>query len=121
VVQRVRAVAAGMETVQDLTTQDDRVSPATWLRSRLGTGDPAWLFTAPEDGVYRVMVRDQFGTARGGIEYFYRLRLRAPKPDFQLMALADIQMMNTAAQAGQGPRSGILRPGGAMEIYVLAS
>jgi len=39
-------------------------------------------FTAPADGTYVVRIRDVQG--RGGDDFFYRLQVRAPRPDFSL-------------------------------------
>src|SRR5205814_2976837 len=48
--------------------------------------DPAYKFVAPEDGTYRLLVRDQFGDSRQEPSFVYRLAIREPQPDFRLVA-----------------------------------
>jgi hypothetical protein len=52
-----------------------------------GSRDPEMSFTAPEDGEYRIKVRDLHG--RGGFRYVYCLRLSTPEPDFNLSLSSD--------------------------------
>jgi hypothetical protein len=50
-------------------------------------GDSELAFTIPQDGVFRIEVRDlHFG---GGERYFYRLRALLAKPDFDLTLATD--------------------------------
>ncbi len=44
---------------------------------------PSLRFTAPQDGLYRIRVQDQF-RSRGGSDYSYRLRVDRPKQSFAL-------------------------------------
>src|SRR5204863_1331894 len=48
--------------------------------------DPAYKFVVPEDGTYRLLVRDQFGDGRKDPSFVYRLVIRTPQPDFRLLA-----------------------------------
>src|SRR5262245_22635633 len=52
--------------------------------------DPATKFSVPEDGTYRVMIRDQFGDGRQNPAYVYRLAIRPAAPDFRLLAYATV-------------------------------
>ena len=52
--------------------------------------DPATKFTVPEDGTYRLMLRDQFGDGRQNPAYVYRLAIRPAAPDFRLLAYATV-------------------------------
>src|SRR5262249_40036529 len=53
------------------------------------TTDAGLTWTAPEDGVYRILVRDLYGSQRGGPEFVYRLEIRAAAPDFRLIVVPD--------------------------------
>ena len=46
-------------------------------------------FVAPEDGTYRIMVRDLYSESRGSPEYVYRLSIRRPAPDFRVLLLQE--------------------------------
>lgn len=46
--------------------------------------DPAGRFEAPEDGVYRVLVRDLFHSGPRSARFPYRLAIRRESPDFAL-------------------------------------
>jgi hypothetical protein len=48
--------------------------------------DPAYKFAVPEDGTYRLLIRDQFGDTRKDPSFVYRLVIRTPDPDFRLLA-----------------------------------
>jgi hypothetical protein len=50
-------------------------------------GDPELAFTVPQDGAYRVEVRDLH--FNGGERYFYRVRALLAKPDFELTLATD--------------------------------
>jgi hypothetical protein len=59
--------------------------------------DPLLRFTVPADGIYRVLVQDQFRT-RGGPGHTYRLRVDRPTPDFRLLLSADAVTVPRKAQ-----------------------
>jgi hypothetical protein len=48
--------------------------------------DPSYKFVVPDDGTYRLLVRDQFGDSRKDPSFVYRLVIRTPTPDFRLLA-----------------------------------
>ncbi len=54
---------------------------------KAGARDAALSFTAPQDGNYRVEVRDLAG--HGGPRHFYRLRAGRAEPDYALTVAAD--------------------------------
>ena len=41
--------------------------------------DPAYKFVVPDDGTYRLLVRDQFGDGRKDPSFVYRLAIRSPE------------------------------------------
>jgi len=119
VVQQVIEKDDGEITVRELATEDDKPAPETRMLARLTSGDPSWMLTAPEDGRYRVLVRDQFGSSQGGPQQFYRLRIAPPQPDFRLLAFPGIAHPENHRQVPR-PTSCVVRPGGAEEILVVA-
>jgi hypothetical protein len=81
--------------------------------------DPAGKFTVPEDGTYRLLIRDQFGDGRQDPSYVYRLAIRPAAPDFRLLAYAATP--RTQQQNNQLPLSApSVRKGGtlAMDLVV---
>lgn len=88
-VQRVTKNDKGEETVSDLSFVDD---PGD-RNGRIGgdyddtTDDPSYRFTADQDAVYRVMVRDQFGDSHSTPHATYELAIRKEQPDYRLLAL----------------------------------
>ena len=91
-VQRVNHAAGGHEEMVDVAEADDpppdrRTSAPIFLNMEFD--DPLVRFVAPEDGTYRVMVRDLYGQSRGSPEYVYRLSIRRPAPDFRVLVLQE--------------------------------
>lgn len=90
-VMRVTKNEQGEEQTSDIAQVDDPSDRQARIGSDFDTSsdDPSYKFTVPEDGTYRVLVRDQFGTARKDPSIVYRLSITPPQPDFRLMASAD--------------------------------
>ena len=92
-VQRVNHPAGKPEEMSDITESDDpppeQRSKSKPMYLNLEFDDPFVRFVAPEDGTYRVMVRDLYGESRGSPEYVYRLSIRKPAPDFRVMVLQE--------------------------------
>src|SRR6185437_12124072 len=83
--------------------------------------DPIYRFTAPADGVYRVLVRDLYFGSRGDPRFVYRLAIRPEQPDFRLVALP--KFSGSQANANQQPSivwNPLLRKGGAELIEIVA-
>jgi len=51
--------------------------------------DPQYQFTAPADGVYRVMAVDHRAALKSDPRLVYRMVIRKPAPDFRLVATAE--------------------------------
>ncbi len=81
------------------------------LRFTTSTRDARWDFTAPADGEYTVQVRDLYHQQRGDPRFTYRLSIRAPQPDFRLMAVPTAEIQ---------PDATIVRQGGNYWLDVLA-
>lgn len=88
-VQRVTKNDKGEEVLADIATVDD---PGD-RNNRIGgdfdtsTDDPAYRFAVPEDGTYRLSIRDQFGDARNDPRYVYRASITPLRPDFRMVVV----------------------------------
>lgn len=88
VIERVeKKTDTGEEVVTQITWTDD-------VRQREGGyefddrhRDPAYQFTAPADGTYRVFVREGFSSLVSDPALTYRLAIRPAMPDFRLAAV----------------------------------
>ena len=77
---------AGNKQLRELTKQDD---VSTNLASGVfdtATDDPSYLLKVPEDGSYRITLRDRAFESRGDPSLVYRLIIRPQQPDFRLVA-----------------------------------
>ncbi|HEX7897976.1 MAG TPA: hypothetical protein VF950_09470 [Planctomycetota bacterium] len=87
-------------------------------RYRLTPDDPGVLWTVPEDGKYRLLVRDLYGDTQGDARFAYVLSLRAAKPDFRLIAWP---VEPFPAENRATPTACVLRRGGVERIRVFAT
>ncbi|MFP6762569.1 MAG: hypothetical protein VB858_03090, partial [Planctomycetaceae bacterium] len=86
-IQKVAVMENGTETLTTVTENDDmpsffRIDGRDSINP--DTTDAAVVFTADHDGDYQVTVVNQFGS--GGVSDQYRLAIREPIPDFDLLA-----------------------------------
>lgn len=92
-VQRVNHPSGKPEEMVDVAEADDPPPEGQQDRQTLFLNmefdDPLVRFVAPEDGAYRVMVRDLYGESRGSPEYVYRLAIHRPAPDFRVLVLQE--------------------------------
>ncbi|MDF1744830.1 MAG: pre-peptidase C-terminal domain-containing protein [Gimesia sp.] len=89
-VQQVIRSKSGEVTLKKVAENDDLPSFFSVHNKdaiNLNTNDAALSFIAPETGDYNVTVLNQFGG--GGTADIYRLAIREPKPDFQLIATTE--------------------------------
>ncbi|HEX6987467.1 MAG TPA: hypothetical protein VF170_18960, partial [Planctomycetaceae bacterium] len=77
----------GQPKERRLATDDDRTESVAPNVFDTATDDPLLRFEAPEDGRYRVTVRDRYSSSRGDETLFYRLSIRPPQPDFRLVVV----------------------------------
>ncbi len=105
-VQQVTRNDNGEETVKNLANVDDpgernnRIIQGDFDTS---TDDPSYRLEVGADGVYRVMVRDQFGSTTADPRCVYRLVISRPEPDFRLAAVSQpISPANNNNQTAQG-------------------
>jgi hypothetical protein len=87
-------------------------------RYRLTPDDPGVLWSAPEDGKYRLLVRDLYGDTQGDARFAYVLSLRAAKPDFRLVAWP---VEPFPAENKAMPGACVVRRGGVERIRVFAT
>jgi hypothetical protein len=81
--------------------------------------DPSLKFDVPEDGTYRLMIRDQFGDGRKDPSYVYRLAIRPAEPDFRLLAYPDKPAQGQRDQNQTRIEPLTVRKGGATSMTVL--
>lgn len=108
---------------QDVAQSDDQPRPGVDMnaemdpRRRIVSDDPGVLFTAPQDGTYRLLVKDLYASAQGHPRFFYLLTARPAQPDFALVAL--LPRPNLQQQAIY-PGGAVLRKGGSIPVEVIA-
>lgn len=112
-VSRVGRDASGQEQLQEIAQADDAEERARRIGGDYDatSDDPAYRFVAPEDGAYRITIRDQFGDTRKDPSYMYRLAIRRPDPDFRLLVYsspppASQQQQNATPLAAASVRRG---------------
>jgi hypothetical protein len=84
---RVEAESLGLPLVAALRVTDDSGKELAKADPPGFGKDPELTFTPPQDGTYRLTVRDIFD--HGGPRCAYRLRLTRPEPDFALALKAE--------------------------------
>ena len=113
-IQRVSVDDQGETKVTDIQYIDDVAEANTANRSGrhefdYRSSDPTYLFTAPEDGTYRVLLRDGHSSVKTDPRLVYRFAIRRPLPDFRLVAVP-----------GNSSGSMLLRRGGRTTIRLFA-
>jgi len=83
--------------------------------TNIDTKDSAFTFKAEKEGLYRVSVVNQYGN--GAANVLYRLVIREPKYDFQLVATTERPLANGRAGYAATP---VLRRGAGWDIRILA-
>lgn len=118
-IQRVTKNDKGEEVANNVAQVDDPQD----RQNRIGgdfdtsTDDASYRLTAPEDGTYRVLVRDNFGESRTDPRSVYRLIIRQAKPDFRLAAYLDLPTTQNN-QNRSSLDAPVLRKGGTLELRV---
>lgn len=88
VIQRVVKTDKGVEQGVDVLEMYDTDLNIGGTDFNTATRDPAGRFAVPEDGTYRIQVRDLFNRAESNPRLVYRLSIRKESPDFRLVAMA---------------------------------
>lgn len=116
-VERVTKNDKGEETYAEITEQDDSGTNIGGLAFATNSDDPYFRFAAPEDGRYRIAVRDLNRASQGDPTFIYQLSLRPQAPDFRLVAMAEFPINGVQAP---NQWTTFLRKGGTARISVLA-
>lgn len=114
-IERVTKSDDGVEQFQQISAADDLGNDPGERLFPLPCRDAELSLKIPEDGVYRITVMNQTGS--GGLDQIYRLVVREPRPDFDLVALPWEQFRVRNQVDVLTP---ILRPGGSTELRILA-
>ncbi len=110
--------------------QSNEITQADDMQERQGrqprdfdtsSDDPSFKFAVPEDGTYRLMVRDQFGDGRKDPSFVYRLAIRPTEPDFRLLAYPDKPAQGQRDQNQTRIEPLAVRKGGATSMTVLVN
>ena len=117
-VERVLTAPDGKVSYARLATEDDdKQNPGGADLPTLGD-DPSFRLDVPEDGTYRIRLRDRYADTRADPRLTYRLSVRAPKPDFSLVAFDAFPSTDGKAPVTSGAVS--LRKGGSYELTIFA-
>jgi hypothetical protein len=119
VVQQLTTQDDGSIRTKDLNVADDPVDRTANFRFQMLTTDPSYVFKAPEDGKYRIIIRDQFDVAGSGRPACYRLTVAPPRPRFRLVALGEY-LVSTNNNRNLKPIAMHARRGGGTEVLVFA-
>jgi translation initiation factor 2B subunit (eIF-2B alpha/beta/delta family) len=87
VIQRVARTEDGKEQITLVATVDDVDQRYGGREFDQRSYDPAYRFTAPADGTYRILVREGYSQLHNEPRLVYRLSIRKPEPDFRLVAV----------------------------------
>lgn len=110
---------AEVAQVDDLADRNSRRTPAA-DEFDPSSDDPAYKFTAPETGTYRLLIRDQFGDSRKDPSFVYRLSIREPKPDFRLVVYPTSPAANAQQQQQTALATASIRRGGTIALAMIA-
>lgn len=114
-VERVTKADDGSEQFQAVGNGDDLSNNPGERLFPLPCRDADLSLKIPEDGQYRVSIMNQTGS--GGLDQVYRLVLREPKPDYDLIA---VPWQRFPVKNQVDVQSPILRPGGSVDFRILA-
>lgn len=114
VVEKITKDKEGKETFTKVVESDDLDLAGTVKTFDGATRDARLTFKADQDGDYRVTLANQYGS--GGADHLYRLAIRQPQPDFQLLAISE-----QAVSDGKGgtPQTPLLRQNGTVAFQIL--
>ena len=118
-IQRVTRNDKGEQQATDVQEVDDAGKGQGIPSFRPESDDPAYRFVAPEDGTYRILVRDLYGGSRGDPRLVYALEIRSAAPDFRLAAVP-ARHVNVTAPSDSAPGNPLLLRGGTEMVNVIA-
>ena len=117
---RVTKNEKGEEVVSDIAQVDDTPDRQTKIGTDFDTStdDPSYKFTVPDDGTYRLFLRDQVGSGRKNPSFVYRLMIHPAEPDFRMLAQA-IVPGNPQQNQNTPLLPSVVRKGGTTAVGVL--
>ncbi len=117
-VERVITNADGTFAYTRLATEDDDKQNPGGADLPTLSDDPLFQLNVPEDGTYRIRLRDRYSDTRGDPRLSYRLSVRPSKADFRLVVFDALTSADGKAPATSGAVN--LRKGGNYELSVYA-
>jgi len=90
VIQRVSTNQAGTEQLGDIREAYDSDANIGGREFNTVHRDPMVRLEIPENGIYRIQLRDLFNESRDNPALTYHLSIRTEKPDFNLVAAPDV-------------------------------
>jgi hypothetical protein len=117
-VEKINTAADGTVTYARVATEDDDKQNPGGADLPTLSDDPSFRLDVPDDGSYRIRLRDRYSDARGDARLQYRLSIRQPKADFALVVFDAFPSADSKAPATSGALS--LRRGGSYELTVYA-
>ena len=113
IVERVVVDDKGNSSAKETKEIDDDGTNIGSAHFNSTSRDPLFRLQAPEDGTYRVVVRDLYQTSQGSPRLVYRISIRPETPDFRLVALPEYPANGRAAPNTWTP---FLRRGGTVRL-----
>jgi len=89
-IQRVSTNQAGVEQLNDVKEAYDSDANIGGREFNTANRDPVVRLEIPENGTYRIQLRDLFNESRDNPALVYHLSIRAEKPDFSLVASPNV-------------------------------
>jgi hypothetical protein len=89
-IQRVTTNQAGAEQLGDIREAYDSDANIGGREFNTANRDPVVRLEIPENGTYRIQLRDLFNESRDNPSLTYHLSIRSEKPDFSLVAAPDV-------------------------------
>ena len=118
IVEQITKADDGTETYKRLAREDEgKVNPGGGNLPTLTT-DPAYLFTAPVDGEYRLRLRDRFAASRGSADLTWSVTIDPPTADYQVVVFDSFPSVDGKQPPATGSVS--IRRGGTYYIPVYA-
>lgn len=114
--QVLPAEGEGEESFRRIAVEDDARQNPGGNNLPTVSSDPSYLFTAPDDGTFRVRLLDRYAPSRGDPRLRWYLSLAPAEPDFELVVFDAIPHPDPKQPAAPGAVS--LRRGGSYSLPV---
>lgn len=123
IIQKVGKNDKGEEVLTDIASVDDPGDRNNRIGTSdfdISTDDPVYRFVAPDDGTYRLSVRDQFDVANSDPRLVYRLAIHPLRPDYRLAVVQQPTLSPPNPQISPLGTS-VVRRGGTTTIPILVN